>query len=158
MNLYLRLLLTILAASKKEWIPLDMLHNRLSLRVWPNDLDINRHMNNGRYMTICDLSRIDFFVRTGLLGLMLRNRWMPVIREHTMTYIKPLHLLQRYDVEMRVARWDEKYFYSTHHFTSQGKAIAEGTSIAGVRNREGVINPEQVLKAVETYQQQKRRR
>ena len=27
--------------------------------VWPNDLDMNRHMNNGRYLTLMDLGRFD---------------------------------------------------------------------------------------------------
>ena len=29
----------------------------VSFRVWPNDLDINIHMNNGRYLTIMDIVR-----------------------------------------------------------------------------------------------------
>ncbi|MDC0434241.1 thioesterase family protein [bacterium] len=34
--------------------------------VLPNDLDLTMHMNNGRYLTICDFNRVDLFVRSGL--------------------------------------------------------------------------------------------
>jgi acyl-CoA thioesterase FadM len=88
--------------------------SRLSLRVLPNDLDINFHMNNGRYLTICDLNRVDLFIRTGLLKAMFKHKWIPVIAEHTMTYKKPLGMFDRYDVELEVTHWDEKYFYMTH--------------------------------------------
>jgi acyl-ACP thioesterase len=55
MNLYLRLLWTLLRAPFKPRIVLgDTIE--LKLRVWPNDLDVNGHMNNGRYMTITDLA------------------------------------------------------------------------------------------------------
>ncbi|GAC28971.1 acyl-CoA thioesterase [Brumicola pallidula] len=51
----------------------------------PNDLDVNMHVNNGRYLTLCDLTRVDFFVRSGIAGLMLKHKWSPIIAEHTMT-------------------------------------------------------------------------
>jgi hypothetical protein len=38
---------------------------RICLRVWPNDLDLNLHVNNGRYLALADLGRIHWFVRTG---------------------------------------------------------------------------------------------
>lgn len=52
MNLYLRLLWTWLRARSKPAIAMgDTIE--LQLRVWPNDLDVNGHMNNGRYMRGC---------------------------------------------------------------------------------------------------------
>ena len=30
---------------------------RISLRVWPNDLDVNFHVNNGRYLALADIGR-----------------------------------------------------------------------------------------------------
>jgi acyl-CoA thioesterase FadM len=76
--------------------------NSLTLRVLPNDIDINRHMNNARYLTICDLSRVDLFLRAGLARIMLKGKWMPVISEHTMIYKKPLNLFQKYEVQMEL--------------------------------------------------------
>ncbi len=72
--------------------------NSLSLRVLPKDLDINLHMNNGRYLTLCDLTRVDMFMRSGLAKTMIKEKWRPIIAEHTMTYKKPLKLFQKYDL------------------------------------------------------------
>lgn len=32
---------------------------RTRLRVWPNDLDVFLHVNNGVYFSLCDLARVD---------------------------------------------------------------------------------------------------
>ena len=31
---------------------------RVALRVWPNDLDLNLHVNNGRYLALADIGRL----------------------------------------------------------------------------------------------------
>lgn len=158
MNLYLRMLLLLFTSLAKEKITVHRLSNNLSLRVMPNDLDLNLHMNNGRYLTICDLSRMDLFIRSGLGALMWRNRWRPIIAQHDMKYFKPLSLFQKYEVEMTVAHWDEKYFHSTHSFKSKGVEIAKGSSIAVIRGKGGVIPPKTVMQEVEEYQKNRSRK
>ena len=37
---------------------------RVRLRVWPNDLDYNLHVNNGRYLALAHISGVHWFVRT----------------------------------------------------------------------------------------------
>jgi acyl-CoA thioesterase FadM len=149
MNLVLRMIYVYLISLFRERLPIGKGKSRLSLRVLPNDLDINFHMNNGRYLTMCDLSRIDLFIRSGLLRSMLKRRWLPIIAEHTMTYRKPLGLFQRFEMLLEVTHWDEKYFHMKHTFLVDDKVIAEGTSRGCLYARDiGVINPEHVLAAV----------
>jgi acyl-CoA thioesterase FadM len=123
--------------------------SHLSLRVLPNDLDLNFHMNNGRYLSICDLNRVDLFIRSGLLQVMIRRRWIPVIAEQTIKYKKTLGLFERYDVIVEVTHWDDKYFYMTHTFSNAERVIAEGTSRGVVKSRDGVVSPAEVIAAVE---------
>ena len=40
----------------------------LTMRVWPTDLDMNVHMNNGRYLQIMDVARAEWMMRTGVEG------------------------------------------------------------------------------------------
>ncbi len=122
--------------------------NSLTMRVLPNDLDINMHMNNGRYLTICDLSRVDVFIRTGLARTMLNEGWIPVISVHTMQYKKPLKLFQKYKVTMKIVDWDDKSFQMEHHFTVGDRVVATGTSVGCVLSKSGVICPDVVLKKV----------
>jgi acyl-CoA thioesterase FadM len=150
MNLWLRLIYVLVASFFKDRLPAGKSENSLALRVLPNDLDLNLHMNNGRYLTLCDLNRVDLFIRTGLLKSMFRRKWAPIIAEHTMTYRKPLRCFARFDVSMTLDRWDEKYFYMTHLFRRGDVIVAEGTSRGAVLSRTGVIPPLEVLAAVES--------
>jgi acyl-CoA thioesterase FadM len=150
MNLIFRMLYVFVLSQFRESLSLGNLLSRLSLRVLPNDLDINFHMNNGRYLTICDLNRVDLFIRTGLLKAMFKRKWIPVIAEHTMNYKKPLGLFERFQVELEVTHWDEKYFYMKHTFLRGERIVAEGTSKGCVYSRGlGVISPADAMAAVE---------
>lgn len=150
MNLIFRMLFVIIRSWFLKRIGVGNFASELNLRVLPNDIDINFHMNNGRYLTICDLNRVDVFARSGLLKAMFKRNWIPVIAEHTMTYKKPLGIFERYEVKLEVMRWDEKYFYMTHTFRQGERIVAEGTSKGCVYARGlGVIKPDDALAAVE---------
>ena len=148
MNLALRMLYVLVLSLFRERVPITALESRLTLRTLPNDLDVNLHMNNGRYLTICDLNRVDLFIRTGLLKIMLKKKWMPMVADHTMTYKRTLKVLERFDVSLAVTHWDEKFFYMTHTFIAGGRVVAEGTSKAVIRSSEGVVRPAEVILAV----------
>ena len=156
MNLYFRLLWVIYKAFKRNAITSENLHNEISTIVMPNDLDLNLHMNNGRYMTFCDFNRVDLFVRTGLAKLMMKNGWAPIVAHHTMTYIKPLAVFDRVKLTMEITHWDEKYFYSNHVFYKRGTKIAEGTSKSLViSKKEGRLAPSDIVEQVEAWQRLK---
>lgn len=148
MSLVLRMLYVLLLSLFRERLPVGPASSRLRLRTLPNDLDINLHMNNGRFLTICDLNRVDLFIRTGLARVMLRRRWMPVIADHTMSYRRPLKLWEPYEVSLQLTHWDDKYFYMTHTFMAGDRVAATGTSKGMIRSRDGVVAPSEVLAAV----------
>lgn len=150
MNLILRMIYVFVLSRFRPRITADNMVSELSLRVLPNDLDVNLHMNNGRYLTICDLNRVDLFIRSGLMKAMFKRGWIPVIAEHTMTYKRPLNLLQRYEVKLQVTHYDEKYFHMQHTFIRAGRVVAEGTSKGCVyAKNHGVISPAEAMAAIE---------
>lgn len=148
MNLILRMLVLMVASIFKSKLPIVKPVNELRLRVLPNDIDINFHMNNGRYLTICDLTRVDMFIRTGLAKAMIKHGWMPVISEHTMKYKKSLKLFQGYDVKMEVVDWDEKAFHMLHTFHVGDRVVAEGTSRGVIVGKQGVVPPQEVIDTI----------
>lgn len=152
MNLYFRLIMIVLRALRRDTITADKLANVVSVRTMPNDLDINLHVNNGRYLTLCDLSRVDLFVRSGLAALMLKNKWSPIIAEHTMTYLRPITVFTKVDIHMEISHYDEKFFYFTHHFYKGDKLMAKGMSKALVISKTGSLTPAYTLEQVELYQ------
>ena len=152
MSLIFRMIWLLIAARFKPRLPHIKPKNQLTLRVLPNDLDINIHMNNGRYQTICDLTRVDMFIRTGLARTMLKQKWMPIITEHTMQYKKALKPFQKYTVKMHVTGWDDRSFHMLHTFTVGECIFAEGASKGVIYSkREGVIPPQRVLEILERF-------
>src|SRR5262249_40783260 len=100
MNLWLRLLALLLFRNRQRVSVLDT--TRVRVRVWPNDLDLNRHVNNGRYVSIADLGRIDFFLRTGLLRVALRRRAVPVVGDVLAKFRRDLRVFQTVEIYSRL--------------------------------------------------------
>lgn len=154
MSLIFRMIALLLTSLFKPRLPHIKPVNELNMRVLPNDLDINLHMNNGRYLTICDLTRVDMFIRSGLAKTMLKQHWMPIITEHTMQYKKALKPFQKYKVTMAVTGWDERSFDMVHSFLVGDRIVAEGTSKGVIYSKQdGIIPPQRVMETVEQYLQ-----
>lgn len=125
MNLYLRLLrlLILLPFVRRRGL---LEPGRVRFRVWPNDCDINLHMNNGRYLTFMDLGRVHLIAQIGLGRALLRRRWAPVLSAAEMNFIRPLRPFQAFELVTRLLTWDEKYFYIEQRFVSDGRLLAVG--------------------------------
>jgi acyl-CoA thioesterase FadM len=148
MNLYLRLLRILAAAlfRRGDITPLETAE--LTFRVLPNDLDPNWHVNNGRYLTVMDLGRIDLTLRMGFLRLVFQRGWMPVLGGAMIRYQRPLKLFQRYTLRTRLLAWDEKWLYLEQEFSSEGKRVAQGVVKGLIRGKEGSIPTAEVMHAV----------
>ncbi len=122
---------------------------RIRLTTLPTDLDLMRHMNNGRYLSLFDLGRFDMLVRTGIWDVMSRNGWYPVIANQTITYRKSLHPWQRFDVETRVVAADERAVYIEHRAVVDGEIYAEA-AVRGrfLRRSGGVLRMAEMFEAI----------
>ncbi|WP_227589896.1 thioesterase family protein [Demequina pelophila] len=85
-------------------------------RVHATDLDVYAHMNNGRYLSILDLGRLDLMVRSGLWQRLKQAGWYPVVAGQTITYRRSLELGQRYDVHTAVVGFDDRWCYLEQQF------------------------------------------
>jgi acyl-CoA thioesterase FadM len=148
MNLIIRMLWVWLLSLRRERLPVGVSESRLRLITLPNDLDINLHMTNGRYLTIADLSRVDMFLRTGLAKVMFKEKWTPIVTEHTRVYKRSLKVFSRFDLVMQLTHWDERSFHMSHQFIVDDRIVAHGTSVGVIRSRDGVVPPETVLARV----------
>lgn len=144
MNLYLRLLWTLLRARFLGHFALDdtLVQN---WRVLPNDLDINRHMNNGRYLTLVDLGLIEFFARTGFLSTLLRQRWRPMAGGVLMHFRRGLDPFQRYQLHFRWLCSDERWNYMAVEFRREGVLHAAGLMKGGAVGARGLVPTDQYL-------------
>lgn len=119
----------------------------LAFRVWPNDLDVNIHMNNGRFLSVMDLGRFDLSFRTGLGRAMLRNRWTPLVGGVSVRYRRSLDPFERYDLHTRLLGWDGKWFFLEQRFLKpNGDLAAEGVVRALFRGKGGNVPVPEVLR------------
>ncbi len=139
MNLYLRLLITWLRARLKPVIrPGDTIE--LSLRVLPNDLDVNGHMNNGRYMTITDLALIEYFTRAGFLAVAWKRGWRPMLGGSMISFRRALKPFTTYTLRFTVQCWDERWNYMRFEFVRDGEVMALGHAKGAVVGRKGIVS------------------
>ena len=64
----------------------------------PNDIDLNLHMNNARYLSVMDYARTHMLARTGLLTHIVRSRWQPLVGAVWMTYRRSLPLFSAFRI------------------------------------------------------------
>jgi len=146
LNLYLRLLRVLWQLRKLQRRAIFEA-SRLSFRVLPNDLDLNMHMNNGRYLTFMDLGRVHLTAQTGLLGAMRRRRWMPVLAAAEITYLRSLAPFDRFELVTRLLTWDDKYIYLEQTFERDGELCAHAYVKALFLQRGGRVPNAEVLAA-----------
>jgi acyl-CoA thioesterase FadM len=120
----------------------------MSFRVLPNDIDINLHMNNARYLSIMDYARTHLLARTRLLEHIMHARWQPMIGAAWVTYRRSLPLFARFTVSSRMICWDDRWFYMEQTFTGKSGLAAIGWVKGVLRNRDGIVNPQRVIDGV----------
>lgn len=122
--------------------------DRLNLRVWPDDIDLNLHMNNARYLSWMDYARVHLLARTRLLEHIVRSRWTPLVGAVWMTYRRSLRLMARFTLTSRLMCWDERWFYLEQTFEGR-EGLAAVSWVKGVlRGPEGNLDPQLVLEHV----------
>ena len=147
MNLILRLLIVYLTAfSRTRLHALD--ESVLTFRVWLNDLDINGHMNNGRYMTLMDLGGVDLMARGGLLKVLLKHKWRPIVASAMIRYKHELRPFQKYQLRTRLLCWDQKWFFAENRFERGGEIVAIGMAKGLFRGSAENVAPAEVFKAL----------
>ena len=148
MNMYLRLLLFLLRVRAKSRLGIwDTSH--ASFRVNLADLDVQRHMNNGRYLSIMDLGRMDLMLRSGFWKKVTDAGWYPVVAGQTITYRRSLTLGQRFDLATRVIGHDERWIYMEQVFRRGGTVIADAVVRARfLRTSGGSVDVSEVLELV----------
>jgi acyl-CoA thioesterase FadM len=138
MSLLLRLLLLLVSSRRRS--RLHVLDTCVTpFRVWLNDLDALLHMNNGRYLTILDLARVDLMMRSGLWKHLKAQGWYPVVTLETIRFHRSLELGNRYDVETRVIGWDEKHIFVEQGFVRDDAQVALAVVRARFLKRSGGV-------------------
>jgi acyl-CoA thioesterase FadM len=129
--------------------PLGILEeDRLRLRVLPNDIDINFHMNNARYLNLMDYARTHMLARSRLLEHILHSRWRPMVGAVWITYRRSLPLFASFTIASRMVCWDDRWFYIEQTFTGSKGLAAVGWVKGVLRDAKGNVDPQTVIEGV----------
>jgi acyl-CoA thioesterase FadM len=114
---------------------------RIALRVWPNDLDLNLHVNNGRYLALADIGRIHWFTATGVLAAARRQKAFPVVGDAIAKFRRDLRAFESFEIHTRLLGWDRKWGFIEHRFVRNQRAIGV-VAIRGVfKGPDGPVDP-----------------
>jgi acyl-CoA thioesterase FadM len=118
------------------------------MRVWPGDVDIYLHLNNGRYLTLMDFGRFHLAARTGLMDLTLRRGWGFVVGGAMIRFRRELKLWDRFLLHTRFTGADEKWFYIEQRFEKQGTLHAQAYVRGAVWHRGKTLPVSHVVAAL----------
>lgn len=121
---------------------------KIPLRIWPTDVDVYLHVNNGRYLTLMDFGRFVYSVRTGLLTTSVQRRWSPVLGAATVHFWRELRTFARVDLVTRVAGYDEKWIFFEHRFERRGRVHAIAAARAVFKHKGRTVRPSEVFAAL----------
>ncbi len=133
MNLWLRLLWLLVTGRSRGALAAPFATSELPFRVWPHDLDVSMHMNNGRYWTLMDLGRTDLMLRMGLWRAVLRNRWTPVVSVGGIRFRRELRPWQRFVLRSRILCWGDSWAVIEHRLVSRSGEAETVNATALVR-------------------------
>ena len=138
MNMIFRLLWVWLRArlpiARREAVPV-LGPGETRFTVNPRDLDLLMHVNNGRYLSIMDVARVDLMLRSGTLGRLRARGWYPVVAAQTIVYGRSLKLFERFRVRTRVIGWDARNVYLSQDFLTgeDGRTTAVARAVVQAR-------------------------
>lgn len=116
-------------------------------RCVPTDLDVLQHMNNGQYLSIMDLARVDLMIRAGIASKISDLGYYPVVVAETIRFRKSIQLFNRFYIETKVIGWDEKAFILQQTFILKNQPIADAVVRARfLKKSGGSVLPAEILK------------
>lgn len=145
MNLFFRLLWFMLIV---RWRPAVSILEpcRTPFRVMPTDLDVLRHVNNGVFLSLMDLARVDLITRAGLVSPINARRWYGVVAAETIRFRRSLTLFQRFEIETRVLGWDDKAFVLEQRFIRGDEEVASALVRVRFLARDGKkVTPSEII-------------
>lgn len=152
MILIWRLLLTLLTARFRSKVGLFD-KTSIKLSVLPTDIDFLMHMNNGRYLSLTDLGRIDFMIRNQSFDVLRKHGIYPVVASEMIRFKKSLNLFKRFEIKTQLVGWDERYFYVAHTFMIKKEVYALALiKVRFLHKSGGKVSPHELLKLL-NYQE-----
>jgi acyl-CoA thioesterase FadM len=138
-----------LLAIRQRFRPLPRIgvldEDSVQMRVWPNDIDFNLHLNNSRFLSCMDYGRMHWLAAMGMLDLVVGERWTPLVGSVFITYRRSLPLFTCFTLSTRTLCWDDRWVYMEQTFNFAG-GLAAVAWVKGLFRKSGEnIVPQSII-------------
>jgi acyl-CoA thioesterase FadM len=120
----------------------------IRMHVWPNDLDLNLHVNNGRYLALADIARMHWFACSGAFRVARRERALPIVGDAIAKFRRDLKVFQKFEIHSRILGWDDRWGFIEHRFVREGRVLGVVAVRGLFKGPKGPIEPHYLLAAV----------
>ncbi len=108
MKLWIRLIWYFLSLAWRPKLSLPEDQSQLNFRVSLTDLDTSMHMNNGVYLTLMDLGRLDIMICSGLWRIVLKKNLTPIASAIAIRYRREMRLGHAFTLQTRIIHWNDR--------------------------------------------------
>ena len=115
---------------------------------WPWDLDFYLELNNGRTLTIYDLSRIPLAWRAGLIKGLRDNGWGLAVAGASVRYRRRVKMFQKVEIRSRCVCWDDRFIYLEQSMWIGDECASHILIRAAVTGKGGIVPAADVVEAV----------
>lgn len=141
-----RMLWQLFKHRKSEALPLTGTHVSSHICM-PWDIDLWMELNNGRTLTLYDLGRIPLARRTGLVGLLGKNRWGLTMAGVSVRYRQRIRAFEKIEMRSRAVCWDDKFVYLEQSmWKKNGQCANHALYRSAITDKNGIVPPTEALK------------
>lgn len=112
----------------------------VEMRVYPWDIDIFMELNNGRFLTLMDIGRMDVGIRLNLYSSLAQRGWGLMVGAVSGRFRHRFRPFEKFTLHSRLTHFDERWFYFHQWFVgSTGKIHASFLVRTAVISKKGLV-------------------
>ena len=119
----------------------------LSFRVWITDIDVSV-MNHAAIMTVFEMGRADYMVRTNFFKIATQNKWFFPNQAISAQFYRPLKMFQKAKVYTKMSFVDDTYFYIEQKIMRNGKPVASCFANGLAKKGRETVPTAEIIKAL----------
>ncbi|MEM7241679.1 MAG: acyl-CoA thioesterase [Pseudomonadota bacterium] len=108
-------------------------------RIMPWDIDIFGELNNGKTLTIMDLNRLPFGLRTGLSKAVRENKWGLTMAGVSVRFRRRVKMFDKVRITCRAAGKDERFVYLVQTMWLGDEAAHNALYRSTVYSKDGIV-------------------
>lgn len=144
---FIRLAKEIIKATRQPPLRIDEVHVSHHI-CWPWDLDMWLELNNGRTLTLFDLGRVPFGIRTGMAQMLRREGWGGAVAGASVMYRRRVRMFDRIELRTRLIGWDDKFTYTEQSMWTGDTCANHILVRAATTDKNGIVRNDRVLAAM----------